>query len=117
MRIRIDYIGGHTWEIDSADGRSIETEPDRSMSDRWFWIDVRLGEHMEIDCEGGGEFECPSCSAGRKGLAEIRAERERRDRVGIELIIDMDEPTFEERYAPYGPAWQEEQIERRGGYR
>ena len=89
-------------------------EPDRDLADRLFWIDVRLGEHAEVDCMGGGEYECPRCSADFKAREAILAEQARREAAGI-FIEDPDEPTLEERLEPYGLEWQIEQRERMEG--
>lgn len=93
---------------------TIRTEADRSLSEREFYIDVDLAEHSEMDCMGGGEYECPSCEARFEARREIRAEVARRQALSLQ-IYDPMEPTFEERYAPYGIAWQDEQRERAGG--
>ena len=93
---------------------TIRTEPDRSMADREFWLDVKLGEHSEMDCDGGGEFPCSDCDANHQALREIRAEQGRREQEQIQ-IEDPNEETLEERLAPFGTEWQLEQQERMEG--
>jgi hypothetical protein len=100
----------------------LTTIPDRQLSDWLFYDDVRTAELLEVD-----GFTCPDayddhepdtcafCSALAADRAErdaVRAEIERRERAGV-FIDDPNEPSFEERYAPFGLEWQREQDERR----
>lgn len=93
---------------------SITTTPDRHLSDAEFYAGVSLSEHSEMDCEGGGEYECPTCTANRATIDAVKAEMARREAEGI-TIDDPNEPSFEERFAPFGPEWEREQRERMEG--
>jgi hypothetical protein len=91
----------------------LTTMPDRHIVDAMIYAERRLAEHLEMDCMGGGEYDCPRCSADRDFMRAANAEMKRREEAGI-LIEDPDEPSFEERHAPWGPEWQLEQREREG---
>lgn len=105
--MRIYYTDGREAEIE-YDG-TIRTASTRELSDALFYADATLGEHQNVfDCEG-----CRECDGANRTYNEVQAERKRREQAGIAEIVDKGEPTFEERYAPYGEAWQIEQRERR----
>lgn len=89
-------------------GYDLADTPDRHLQEAEMALEDRLAAHLEIDCEGGGEYVCDRCTADRAELEAITAELARREAEGI-AVDDPSEPTFEERYAPFGPAWQEEQ--------
>jgi hypothetical protein len=93
---------------------TIRTEPDRSLSEREFRLDVALAQHAEMDCMGGGEYRCGQCEPNMDAREAIREEVERRKAEGI-FVEDPDEPTLEERLGPYGLEWQIEQRERAEG--
>lgn len=113
MRIEILYVGGHTW-TDDDDG-TIETETDRSMSEREFYCDAQIIEHRELDADPDGC--CNRCERAQIAIDEIRAERMRRDALCIEQIVDPNELTLEERWAPYGEEWQwEQRLRHEEGY-
>jgi hypothetical protein len=102
----------------------LTTTPDRQLADWLFYDDVRRAERAEIDGLGcyaaeDEDHDAATCSTCRQ-LAAAAAERQavrdeiaRREAAGI-FIEDPDEPTFEERHAPYGIEWQLEQRERYG---
>jgi hypothetical protein len=91
----------------------LTTTPDRALMDAIFYADHDLAQHLEIDCEGGGEFECPTCTANRETIRLARTEIERRALLGI-AVEDPNEPTLEQRLEPYGIEWELEQRERYG---
>ena len=93
----------------------LTTIPDRALVDSIFYADHELAEHLEIDCEGGGEFDCPTCTANRDGIRAARAEIDRRRLAGI-TVDDPHAETLEQRLAPYGTEWELEQRERADGY-
>ena len=71
----------------------------------------RLAEHLEMDCEGGGEFDCPSCDRDRAVLAAARAEMDRRDAAGVSI---PDGRVGLQALGSFGYEWQLEQAERAG---
>lgn len=109
----------------------LTTIPDRRLADWLFYDDVRRAELSEIDgfyCPGLEDEDvdhathvasCDYCQRLEADAAERRAvedEVARRAELGIS-IEDPDEPTLEERLAPFGPEWQREQREREDGPR
>lgn len=91
--------------------KPITAVSDRELADVLFYIDVRRAEHLEIDCEAGGEYVCDRCEADRVEARAVRAELERREELGLE-VVDPDAPTLEERLEPYGIEWELEQRDR-----
>lgn len=98
---------------ESEHDMTINTIPDRDLEDAIFYAGHELSEHLEVDCEGGGEFICPTCDANRETIRTARAEIERRIVNGI-TVDDPNAETLEERLAPWGTEWQLEQLERYG---
>ena len=91
------------------------TVPDRQLADALFYLDVRIAEHYEVDAVfGDPDGPSPQVQGDFDARRQIRAEVDRRTEFGIQ-IDDPDEPSFEERHAPYGIEWQIEQRERAEG--
>jgi hypothetical protein len=103
----------------------LTTTPDRQLEDWLFYDDARMAELAEIDglyCpdDDGDHHHGPAtCSFCREAAAHsdlraaVKAEIARRVELDIR-IEDPNEPTFEERHAPYGIEWELEQRERHG---
>lgn len=66
----------------------------------------RIAEHDEMDCDGGGEFECPRCDADRATIESVKAEMDRRERDHITIA---DPRVGIETLAPFGREWEMEQ--------
>lgn len=83
---------------------------DEDLGERALYLDAAIIDHNAYCCCDGEE--CPTGPLA-EALREITAECDRRVAAGI-YLADPDRLTFEERYAPYGPAWAQEQAEREG---
>lgn len=90
---------------------SLQTYTDFELIEVESYAQVRMAEHLEMDCEAGGEYRCSSCDADRATLRAVKAEIERREREGISI---PDERVGMEALAPFGAEWEAEQRERHG---
>jgi hypothetical protein len=87
----------------------ITTATDFELIETESYAVERIRNHMEMDCSGGGEYECPSCDADSAIIAEVRAEMKRREAEGISIADDrVGLHTLE----PFGLEWEREQSER-----
>jgi hypothetical protein len=82
---------------------------DEDLAEQAFYLDAAIMEHDSLCC-----CDEPCFVEERKLLRALTYEGERRVRLDI-YKPDPNRPSFEERYAPFGLAWQEEQCERMGG--
>lgn len=90
---------------------TLTTPTDFELHEALVYAEVRIAEHDEMDCDGGGEYECPRCNADRETIQSVRAEMDRRKRDGITI----DDPRVGmEALAPFGREWELEQEERAG---
>jgi hypothetical protein len=86
---------------------------DYELSSWAFALDAHIIEHNAYCC--CDEEGCPEdIVQGRKMLAALTYEEERRTREGIEIRKDSD-PRIEEELAPFGPEWEREQRARMEG--
>ena len=93
----------------------LDIVPDRQLADALFYIDVRIGELLEIDGIYDPDGDITPAAAGlHADREEIHTEMARRIAAGI-TIEDPDAPTLEERLEPFGIEWQIEQRERSQG--
>lgn len=86
-----------------------QTTTDFELLEAESYAQASLAEHLEMDCEGGGEFECPTCNANRQIITEARTEQERRIAVGMSV---PDPRVGLEALAAWGTEWELEQAER-----
>jgi len=105
----------------------LTTTPDRQLEDWLFYADVRRAEALEVDglhCaaaeadydDGVAHVGCAFCAqldADSAEYAAVKAEINRRLATEIR-IDDPNEPTLEERLAPWGIEWELEQRDRAG---
>jgi hypothetical protein len=79
----------------------------------WYWVTV------EAETEDGKRFLHSRFAETGRGAIEkgdqFAARVQERGEIDLRYWEEIPEPmSFEERYAPFGPAWEEEQQERMG---
>lgn len=95
----------------STEGNIMHTPTDFELFETISYAEAALAAHAEMDCDGGGEYDCPECTANREAITEARAEQDRRIASGMRV----DDPRVGlQALEPWGYEWQQEQIERAG---
>lgn len=90
---------------------TLQTATDFELFETIVYAEELLREHSEMDCRGGGEFECATCDGALASIKRVEAEQARRAAAGIEI---PDERVGLAALDAYGYEWQVEQLDRAG---